>query len=139
MPPRLNPLRFPTRLRRIVIWLSARTRTGARVRNGLRVFRLALGGAYPNPFVRTLRIRFNLPESGVDAVRFAIVGITGRVVWEKTLPCAGGISGSRELSWDGKTAGGSQVGAGLYVLRMTAEDAKGKTTGVFEKKITAMP
>jgi len=111
----------------------------AKIKKGLLAFRLALAGAYPNPFIRSLKIRFNLPESGLGSVHFSIVNITGRKVWERTIGCGGGVYGAQELTWEGKTRSGSPIAAGIYVLRMAAMDARGKSIAVFEKKITAMP
>jgi len=111
----------------------------ASVKKGLQVFRLALAGAYPNPFIAVLKIRYNLPETGLDAIRFSLVSIAGRQVWERAVACGKGLSGSQEMVWDARGSSGGPVAAGMYVLRMTAMDARGKTVAAFEKKITALP
>jgi PKD repeat protein len=111
----------------------------AKVKIGLRVFRLDLTGAYPNPFARRLIIRFNLPEFGLDQVRFSIVNMSGRKVWERAVVCGALAPGAQELAWDGNSVSGRPVAAGMYVLRMTALDGRGKRVGSFEKKITYLP
>ena len=110
----------------------------AKVKAGLLVFRLALIGAYPNPFARALTIRYTLPESGLDRVRFSIIDLGGRKVWEKTVSC-GAESGARELVWNGRATGGRPVASGMYIVRMVAMDKARKAAGTFEKKITYLP
>ena len=110
----------------------------AKVKAGLLVFRLALVGAYPNPFARALTIRYTLPGSGLDRLRFSIIDISGRKIWEKTVSC-GAASGARELVWNGREAGGRPVASGMYIVRMVAVDKARKLAGTFEKKITYLP
>ena len=49
------------------------------------------------------------------------------------------FAGLRELVWNGTSAGKRPVASGMYVLFMKALDTKGKTAGVFEKRITYLP
>jgi hypothetical protein len=108
----------------------------AKTRAGNRFYRLALVGAGPNPFGRMLRIRYSLPYGGIGGVEFSIVDLRGRRLWS-SLGATG--AGLRELVWNGTSAGKRPVASGMYVLRMKALDAKGKTAGVFEKRITYLP
>ena len=115
---------------------SAAYMTG--VSAGLQVHTLALVGTYPNPAVHTMKIQYSLP-SGMQTVNFSIIDIRGRTVWQKSVTGNSG-SGLREIVWNGRSnSGSSAVGAGMYIVRMTAVNAQNKTAGTFEKKITFMP
>jgi autotransporter-associated beta strand protein len=124
-----------TAYRRLVIGTDAYL---SKVKRELHMFKLALVATSMNPYSRMVKIRFTLPFNGVSRVRFTIIDILGRAVWEQTLFC-GGMTGMQEYVWTGKTGSGRPVGAGMYVLRMTAFDEKRTTAGIFEKKIPYMP
>ena len=47
--------------------------------------------------------------------------------------------GVQEILWDGLDGRKHHVGAGVYVLRMTAFDEKTNIAGTFERKMTYMP
>jgi autotransporter-associated beta strand protein len=108
----------------------------AKAKAANRFFRLALVGVGPNPFGRMLRIRYSLPYDGIGRVDFSIVDLRGRMVWASQ---GATIAGLRELVWNGTSAGKRPVASGMYVLFMKALDTKGKTAGVFEKRITYLP
>ncbi len=110
----------------------------SKVKRDLQTFKLALGATSMNPFSRMVKIRFSLPREGVNRVRFTIIDIMGRTVWEHSLWC-GRLSGAQEYMWSGRTSSQRPVGAGMYVLRMTAFDEKRNAAGTFEKKIPYMP
>jgi hypothetical protein len=65
-----------------------------------------------------------------------IVDLRGRLVWTSQGATAAGL---RELVWSGTSAGKRPVASGMYMLLMKALDTKGKTAGVFEKRITYLP
>ena len=102
-------------------------------------FRLALVGAYPNPFRRSLRIQYSVPDNSVRQLDFSIVDLSGREIWKAVLKSDALVSGPGALSWDGRGRDKRPTASGLYVVRMTAIDLNGKTSGVFEKRITFMP
>jgi hypothetical protein len=95
-------------------------------------------GTYPNPFSAMVRIRYSLPYDGIEKVRFAIYDMRGRTVWQKELKTVSKY-GVSDLVWNGRTPGGQPVGAGVYIVRMTALGSGQKQAGVFEKKMTFMP
>jgi hypothetical protein len=99
---------------------------------------LRLIGTYPNPFRSSVHIRYGLPASGVGAVRFTICDLRGTVVWRKSVS-GQDRSGAGEVVWNAQTKAGRAVAAGIYMLRMSAYDAKQHPTGVFEKKMTLIP
>ena len=102
-------------------------------------FRLALVGAYPNPFRRSLRIQYSIPDNSVRQLDFSIVDLSGREIWKAVLKSDALVSGPGALSWDGRGRDKRPTASGLFVVRMTAIDLNGKTSGVFEKRITFMP
>lgn len=110
----------------------------AKIKLATQPLRLDLLGAYPNPFVRQVRIRYSLPATGIGRVRLSVLGISGKTVFE-TIRSSHDRSGVCEFLWDGTDRRKKPVGAGVYVLRMTAFDEKEKTAGTFERKITYMP
>ena len=111
----------------------------AKVKAGGAVYRLALVGAYPNPFRRMLRIQYSVPGGNIGRIDFSIVDLSGREIWRKTLASGALTAGPAVLAWNGKTKDNGASASGLYVVRMRAFDAQGKTAGVFEKRITYMP
>jgi len=108
------------------------------VSSSLQVHVLALVGTYPNPAVHTMKIQYSLPGN-IQTVKFSIIDICGRTVWQKSVTGNSG-SGLKEIVWNGRgNSGSSSVGAGMYIVRMTAVNAQNKAAGTFEKKITFMP
>jgi hypothetical protein len=110
------------------------SKTAAVIRNG----KLLFAGTYPNPAGALVHIRYSVPTTGVSGVKFAIYDMRGRLVWQKITAERGG-QGMREIVWDGTSLNKSRVSAGMYIIRMEALDAKQKTAGIFEKKMTYLP
>jgi len=110
------------------------SKTAAVIKNG----KLMFAGTYPNPSGALVHIRYSVPQSGVNSVKFAIYDMRGRLVWQKTT-AEQGTQGLREIIWDGTSINKRPVVAGIYVIRMEALDAKQKTSAMFEKKMTYMP
>jgi hypothetical protein len=109
-----------------------------KVKREMQVFRLGLGAIAMNPYTHTLKIRFSLPYEGVSRVRFYIIDIMGRNVWEHSLSCAH-AAGMQEYVWNGRTGSNRSVAAGIYILRMTAFDERRNSVGTFEKKVPYLP
>jgi hypothetical protein len=110
----------------------------AKLKMAVRAWRLDLLGASPNPFSRLVRIRYSLPLSGITKVKLSIIGVSGRTVYETQRMSDNG-PGVQEILWDGLDGRKHHVGAGVYVLRMTAFDEKTNIAGTFERKMTYMP
>jgi hypothetical protein len=104
----------------------------------IKTAKLDLMGIFPNPFGSLVRIRYSLPGAGVNSVSFSIFDMRGRVVWRKTVDDCG-VSGTRDLVWNGSSLDRRHVASGVYVLRMTALGSKKELKGVFEKKMTYLP
>jgi len=72
-------------------------------------------------------------------LEFSIVDLSGRDIWKTVLKSNALVSGPGVLSWDGRGRDKRPTASGLYVVRMTAIDPNGTSSGVFEKRITFMP
>ncbi len=71
---------------------------------------------FPNPFNPRTTIRFKLPEGG--HARLDLFDVAGRFVC--TLVDAELTSGDHDVAWDGRDAGGRDVGSGSYLARLTS-------------------
>jgi hypothetical protein len=79
--------------------------------------RAILHAAYPNPFNRTMAIRYDLQARA--PVRLAIFDVRGGLI--KTLLAGETIdAGSHEVAWDGRDATGRVTAAGIYFYRLDA-------------------
>jgi hypothetical protein len=75
-----------------------------------------IGSAAPNPFRDATRLSFRLSAAGPFDVRlFDLAGREVRAWHESWSP-----AGERELTWDGRDAGGFAVPAGVYLARIEA-------------------
>jgi len=74
----------------------------------------------PNPFVGTTRIAFDLASR--EAVSLAIYDVTGREV-HSLLRGTPLDAGPHFYTWDGRTASGAQLPAGLYFCRLRVAEA----------------
>jgi hypothetical protein len=110
----------------------------AKMVSSFRTGSLKFLGISPNPFGSVVHIRYNVPETGVNNIKFAIYDLRGRIVWEKTVDARGG-QGIRELVWNGTTQVGRYVASGSYIVRMVALDGNNKSAGTFEKRMTYLP
>jgi hypothetical protein len=111
----------------------------AKVKFGGVMYRLALVGVNPNPFRRSLQIHYAIPDKNFQRLVFSIVDLTGRELWKAVLMPEMLTSGPGVLAWDGRGRDKKPAASGLYIVRMTAIGPNGKTSGVFEKRITYMP
>ncbi|MDZ7268990.1 MAG: right-handed parallel beta-helix repeat-containing protein [candidate division KSB1 bacterium] len=78
---------------------------------------------YPNPFNPGTVIKFALPQVG--RVQLHIYNSTGQLV--RTLVDGEMAQGWHELSWDGRDQTGQTMATGIYLYRLTAQDASGGT------------
>ncbi|MGD8627849.1 MAG: FlgD immunoglobulin-like domain containing protein, partial [bacterium] len=74
-------------------------------------------GSHPNPFSGSTQIRLNLPSE--VRVSLSIYDVTGRLV--RTLADGVMTAGEHNVEWNGRSASGGQVAAGVYVVRMDVE------------------
>jgi len=79
---------------------------------------LTLHGNYPNPFVGSTTIEFDLPEA--TDVRLEVFDLMGRTV--TTLVDGSMDAGSHRTTWDGTLSTGQGAASGVYILRLKAGD-----------------
>jgi hypothetical protein len=104
----------------------------------LSVRKLAFDKICPNPARGLVRLRYSVPFA-LGKVRFTIFDISGRTLWSRTIEERTPLGGQRECQWDGTSARGRRVAAGVFIVRMEAFDEKGKSAGAFTKRLTFLP
>jgi hypothetical protein len=75
---------------------------------------------FPNPFVASTTIRFDVPAPG-GRVSVRVYDLSGRLV--RTLGDDDLGPGSYELGWDARNEGGNRVAAGVYFYRIELSGA----------------
>lgn len=78
--------------------------------------RTALGIAFPNPFARSTSVVMSLRSTGPATLH--VFDVAGRHV--RTLLSGVQPAGTRTVSWDGRDDAGAALGAGVYLMRLTA-------------------
>ena len=105
---------------------------------------------YPNPATQssnvTLVYQISAPTGAVSAadvssnqvyvmdpsstVTLGIYTAAGRLIWKTVLSGTSNIStGDHSISWDGKTAGGHKLAAGMYTLKVELKEPNGSDAG----------
>ncbi|MCK6558067.1 right-handed parallel beta-helix repeat-containing protein [bacterium] len=87
---------------------------------------------YPNPFNPSTMIKFALPQAG--RVQLHIYNSAGQLV--RTLANNEMAQGWHELTWDGRDQNGQTVATGVYLYRLTAQDASGTMTFAETRRMT---
>jgi hypothetical protein len=77
-------------------------------------------GSYPNPFSGSTQIQLNLPSA--SRVSLMVYDVSGRLV--RTLADEVMVAGEHSVEWNGCSANGERVAAGVYVVRMDAQGGK---------------
>jgi hypothetical protein len=106
----------------------------AKFASGFPKYRLALLGAFPNPFRGRVAVRYSLPYEGMRDVVFGIYDMRGRRVWEHR-PEGRLRPGHHTVTWDGRDSRGTVVGSGTYLLRMHARSQAGESKS-FKVRLT---
>ncbi|MBN2356821.1 amidohydrolase family protein [candidate division KSB1 bacterium] len=73
---------------------------------------------YPNPFNAGTRFHYRLATA--QRVHIAVYNLRGELI--RTLVHASGTAGTHQVSWDGLSDTGGQVGTGVYMVRMTTNE-----------------
>ena len=85
--------------------------------------------AFPNPFGTQTTIGFDMADVDADAF-VAAYDVAGRLV--RRLSVAGaGSAGRYEMVWDGRSASGRDVPAGMYFLRLEGSTTRSTAHKVF--------
>lgn len=77
----------------------------------------SLGQNYPNPFNPTTSIRFDLSQNA--NIKLAIYNLQGQLV--NVLASGDYKAGSHLVNWNGKDSLGREVGSGIYIYRLNAD------------------
>ncbi|MBN1578037.1 MAG: DUF2341 domain-containing protein [Chitinispirillaceae bacterium] len=99
--------------------------------------RFALHALYPNPARSSVNIRYTVPFGARERIRIGIYNVLGKRVWEKRID---GLlaEGSHIVTWNGRDIHGSSAGSGLYIVRLTVVDSRGRITKRFDRRVTWM-
>jgi len=81
--------------------------------------RTGLFDSYPNPFNAVTIVRFELVRA--SAVRLELFDVMGRRVRE--LAKGWRAAGRHSVEWDGRGSGGESLATGIYLARLTTDDA----------------
>ncbi|MGH1362447.1 MAG: phosphodiester glycosidase family protein [Calditrichia bacterium] len=97
--------------------------TGITVNTNFAVPQIAfLNQNYPNPFNPSTTISWRLQQKA--AVSIYIVDVLGQTV--RTIFQASQPAGLYNASWDGRNESGSELGSGIYFIRMEANSTSGR-------------
>ncbi len=92
--------------------------------------------AYPNPFNGRMKIHYRIPM-GIQEIQFTLFNVQGRTLW-KGIDRRNITPGEHIFFYNGKSASGNALSAGVYILRMTAKNAAGKTVYGGRKRLTCL-
>jgi hypothetical protein len=81
----------------------------------LRQGRVTVYGLTPNPFSRATRLDYVISGSAVAPVQIDVFNVSGQLV--RTLKTGVMAPGQHSVTWNGRDAGGAQVGPGVYFIR----------------------
>jgi autotransporter-associated beta strand protein len=95
--------------------------------------KFTVAGISVNQAARSMRLRYYIPSVGIDRVEVSIYDIKGRMAWRNMERVRPGAWNTMEWNTRGSRRG---VGAGLYIVRVRAVDARGRTVAVENRRIT---
>jgi autotransporter-associated beta strand protein len=107
-----------------------RNRIGA----GAPASKFAVSHVNVNQAARSARIKFYIPLAGIEKVEVSAYDIKGRMVWRNMQTVR--PSTWNTIEWNGRQSRNGPISAGLYILRVKAIDAKGRTTAVENRRLT---
>jgi autotransporter-associated beta strand protein len=87
-----------------------------------------------NQTARSARVRYYIPFAGVDRVEVSVYDVRGRLIWrnmERVKPASWNT-----MEWNSRAGRYGAAPAGLYIIRVRAIDAKGKTAAIENRRIT---
>jgi PKD repeat protein len=111
------------------------------IASGMKKFfdvKLALKNVYPNPLRGAMHLQYMVPFARVGEVKFKILDLMGKTVWQTTIKERTVLGGVRSVIWNGTTRMGTQITSGFYMVNMTAYDFNSRAIGSFNKKITVL-
>lgn len=111
------------------------------IASGLKKFsdvKLALKNVYPNPLYGAMHLQYMIPFARVGEVKFKILDLMGKTVWQTTIKEHTISGGVRSVTWNGTTNAGMHITSGLYLVNMTAYDFNSRAIGSFNRRITVL-
>ena len=87
-------------------------------------------GIYPNPFVQTAHIYFNLRVAAT--VKLYIYNVAGEIIFIQDYPLA---SGRQQIVWDGINEIGGRGASGVYSLHLKAEGVDRSSGGYWTQVV----
>lgn len=103
-------------------------------KNSALSWKYGLRSVYANPLRNAAIFKFTIPTGAKEKVRFTIFNAMGRMIWEKTIshPLS---SGEHSLIWNGDNTRGGKVSNGMYFVKFSILDSKGKTSKSFNSRL----
>ena len=105
-----------------------------RFKNKALSWRYGLRSVYANPVRNAAIFKFTIPTGAKERVRFTIFDAMGRSIWEKTIshPLS---SGEHTLIWNGNNSTRGKVSNGMYFVKFSVLDSKGKISKSFNSRL----
>ncbi|MCL2218351.1 MAG: autotransporter-associated beta strand repeat-containing protein [Chitinispirillia bacterium] len=95
--------------------------------------KFTVAGISVNQGARSVRLRYYIPMAGIDMVEVSVYDIRGRMAWKSAQRVRPNSWHTTE--WNSRESRRGSVGAGMYIIRVRAIDARGKTTAVENRRI----
>lgn len=105
-----------------------------RFKNKALSWKYGLRSVYANPVRNSAIFKFTIPIGAKERLRFSVFDAMGRRIWEKTItqPMS---SGEHTLIWNGENSGRGKVSNGMYFVKLSILDSKGKVSKTFDARL----
>jgi hypothetical protein len=98
-----------------------------------------LQAVYPNPFGRSLTVRYTVPPEITGRAVIGLYALNGQEIWSSAVTGGKLMQGSGTVTWNGRTASGIPIATGMYLLRFEVYDAGRTLRYRSEQKVVYMP
>ena len=98
---------------------------------------LALVKVFPNPCRGEMRIQFTMPVVDIHGIQVSLFDQLGRRVWYRTVDRSSLHAGTNSIRFNPGAA--AAIGAGTYILRLTAFEGNGRVLGKRQERILYIP
>lgn len=105
-----------------------------RFKNNALSWKYGLRSVYANPVRNAAVFKFTVPTGAKERLRFTIFDAMGRKIWEKTISHPLG-SGEHTLIWNGDNSSRGKVSNGMYFVKLSILDSKGKVAKSFDSRL----
>ncbi len=105
-----------------------------RFKNSALSWNYGLKSVFANPVRNAAIFKFTIPTGAKERLRFTIFDAMGRKIWEKTIshPLS---SGEHTLIWNGDNSRKGKVSNGMYFVKFSILDSKGKVSKSFNSRL----